>query len=648
MPTMPMLAPKLAEDKPDRTTEMPPSDQADTQEFAQESATIKKPGLEPIHDHLKNSTLTTSEEDASDGIPTKRPTKIAASENLDSTSKATKDLADCGMVEGSGDTEGSTAGSTDARMDPKPSEKVKSGKGNKISGSGEFSDDDSQDDDDINAAISEEDDLAYTAEGQKLYKQRATKRIKLFGQYLWNVEYRMGFLESELKNLKGDKLETQQKDNAEKVSAATSEVIPSIRRLNWADYKGDSQDAPELGTSAISQRFTSEGIKGRQSLQEKGEPHFAKASVDQHDAIPGKHQHHVLEVLIEEPGIQKRRRVRKYNEDENITKISGRNTTTYQESDVIPAQTSKTTLQCPERLRICSKPLAEILHRISISDPEGGVPQWGAPYIVFLRPFKFFVLYQTEIRDTLKDLEKKWQSKEQPSSGEKTGQHNPEERQGEANNGIEVEDTKEDIATLEPAADTAMKTPAFEALEPLRLLVEFLDNDLKSTFALLRQIDAKEARSIVFADLWHLYKYGQEVRAPDDKLQVFKVAKFTGGRDLLTKSMLPSDPKVPSSCLDREESNGAFFIECYRYDFDGTQYGPVHKMFKIHRYEGLRDIRSLQVYPLCYDPEHQKERNRLVQRGEKFMTLARVNKTAHKTYRGLSLDEHAEEVSQVW
>lgn len=170
---------------------------------------------------------------------------------------------------------------------------------------------------------------------------------------------------------------------------------------------------------------------------------------------------------------------------------------------------------------------------------------------------------------------------------------------------------------------------------------------MKSTFALRKQIKAKEALSIEFADLWHLYEYGQEGRTPDDKLQVFKVARFTGGRDLLSKLIPPYVPGIPSSCIEREESNGGFFIECYRYDFNGSRYGSVQNTFEIRRYEGLRDITSLPIYPLSLDSEHQRQRTKLIERGEKYLALARVNKTAHKTYRGLSLDAHAEEVSQV-
>ncbi|KAM0800054.1 P-loop containing nucleoside triphosphate hydrolase protein, partial [Usnea florida] len=168
-----------------------------------------------------------------------------------------------------------------------------------------------------------------------------------------------------------------------------------------------------------------------------------------------------------------------------------------------------------------------------------------------------------------------------------------------------------------------------------------MDNDLKSTFALRRQINSKENCPIAFSDLWHLYEHGQEVRTPGDQIQVFRVAKFTGGRDLLCESP-PQD--VPLSCIERQDSKGIFFVECYSYDFNGTQYGPVQTMFEIRRYEGLRDITSLQVYPLWFDPDHQNKRVQMLRRGDKFIALTRANRTAHKSYHGLTLDEHAEEI----
>lgn len=660
MLTMLTSASEPAHGKPSHTTELPPPDHADTRK----GATRIKLSPEPNLDQVKPSTPTTSEEDASGGIAAKKTTRNAASEHLDSTSLTTKELGSVGTVEGD------IEGSTNENVDQTHNEKTKQGEdekepnrgaigdGNtqdendKISRKDENRGDDTKDEDDIDDEISREEDLAYSAKGQELRKKRAPKHVEQFGQDFRTVEDRMTFLEEELKKLRGDDLGSKLKDDTEEKSEKPTElprVIPSIRRLKWVDYRPslNVQEASEPRTPQASQRSTWAGLKVRLNLQTEGETEFAEVSDDQRDVTPGattKQQHHVLEVLIEDPKINKRRRVRKHTDVEPIKKTSIRDAGTYRKTDTTTTLTSKAILQCPERVRICSKPLLAILR--NMMGPEG--PEWNIPHMVFLRPFKLFVLYETEIRDALKGLEKSWMSKEQNLSAEKGGERKPKEQHGEGHKSNDEEDKKnqkDETKALDPTADTVVKTDTFEALAHLRLLVEFLDHDLKSTFALRRQIALKETCPIAFADLWHLYEHGQEVRTPDDNLQVFKVARFTGGRDLLRETLPPDSPEVPLSCIEREESNGAFFLECYRYDFNGSQYGPVHNMFEIRRYEGLREIRSLPVYPLCFDPEYKTERAQLIQRGEKFMALARANETAHKTYCGLSLDEHAEEVS---
>lgn len=57
---------------------------------------------------------------------------------------------------------------------------------------------------------------------------------------------------------------------------------------------------------------------------------------------------------------------------------------------------------------------------------------------------------------------------------------------------------------------------------------------------------------------------------------------------------------------------------------------------------------ALPVYPLQCDPDHESIREAMVTRGESFAVLSNPQRTAHKQYRGLTLDKHPEQVkSQV-
>ena len=636
---------------------------------ASKERSMPQPSLKPGLNHLKPTTSTTSEEDPSDKKSANQTTVKAATEILEKSSQSEKIEAGSDVVAGSVGAEGSAANPSDTKLDLRSEEDAESEQQDEVSREEKFNDEDSQDTHDIKNEIDREEGLTYTAEGQELYKRRAEKRIAQFEPYFRSVEYRMNFLEKALKELRGDDQKAEAKpqivvektpqaisepiektppavsEPIEKTPPTVSEIILSIRRMNWAEFKPyeRSKDSQEP-----SQRFTFDRLKVRPNLQEEMESRPTKVSGNQPDGTPGamiKTRHHVLEVLVEDPGASKRRRVRKQIDDGTIAKGSSQKAKACQKGDTTISQPSPVIetpiLQCPERVRICSMPLLQIIGRLIDLERHYW---WDMSHTVFLRPFKFFVLYEAEIRVALNNLERRWQTTGQSTPMEQTSGRRKEDQKAEAGKSNDRGSQNHDTETNDVSLDPAEKTDTLEALEHLRLLVEFLDNDLRSTFALRRQIKSKKDCPIAFSDLWHLYEHGQEVRTPGNQIQVFIVAKFTGGRDILC-GYSPEDGPDHMSGGVRRESKGSFFVECYSYDFDGKKYGPVRTMFEIRRYEGFQDITSLQVYPWCFDPDHQNERYRLAGRGEKFLALAAINKTSHKKYRGISLDEHAEEVS---
>ena len=117
-------------------------------------------------------------------------------------------------------------------------------------------------------------------------------------------------------------------------------------------------------------------------------------------------------------------------------------------------------------------------------------------------------------------------------------------------------------------------------------------------------------------------------------------SQFTGGREILDAEKDPPENQASIEGLP----NGVFILECFYYAFDGLQYGPVQKTIPIRRYEGERDINSLQVYPLVLDQNPEATQIRLIQRGHIFANLSQSSTTAHRQYSGLTLDEPKEEV----
>lgn len=377
MSSLPSPITKSAEGKANLTAEITPTEE----DGARKERSMPQPILEPSLHHLKPTTFTTSEEDASGADSTNQTAAKAATETLEKSSQSEKIEAGSNAIVGSGGMDTTTANQTDAQLDSDSKEKAKSEKQDQVSCGEENSNEDSQDTDDSGEESDESDSVVYTAERRNHDRRRAKSRVKHFGPYFRSVEHRMRLFEEELEKLKGDntmaKAEPQLlvkkspslvSEPIEKTPAAVSKIIPSIRRMKWADFKPSerSKDSQKL-----SQRYTWDRLKIRPNLQEEMESKPTKESGNQQDGTPGtmiKDRHHVLEVLVEDPGASKRRRVRKQIDDGTIAKGSSQKAKTYQKGDTTVSQPSSVIetpiLQCPERVRICSMPLLQILGRL--------------------------------------------------------------------------------------------------------------------------------------------------------------------------------------------------------------------------------------------------------------------------------------------
>jgi hypothetical protein len=170
-------------------------------------------------------------------------------------------------------------------------------------------------------------------------------------------------------------------------------------------------------------------------------------------------------------------------------------------------------------------------------------------------------------------------------------------------------------------------------LHQLKLLVEVLDLDLQPMFDLRREIREGTLVNIAFQDLWHLFEIGQDVKTSYAESQVYRVIRWTGGRpDFAAR---PPD----LSNLRTESWNLNFIVDCAYTDFDGILYTPIQKTFAIRKYDGEREITSLPIFPLAFDPDHVKLRKQLSARGNTWLQLTQADQSTHRHYTGLTMDE---------
>ena len=437
-------------------------------------------------------------------------------------------------------------------------------------------------------------------------KEQSTAYVKHVGTYFSAVETRIGFLERELDKLRpsgpsSNRWAEPKTDSGNEELSEACKLIPDISYVSWSSFKPDLAAEPHI-------------------LRELKKDHYtAKAPT------------HVLEVLVGRhwSGLT-------HQFDDSL----GKDTKAKSGDGVVASIPAADRAQRAERLRINSKPLLELLSELC--GAQSGIPTEPSR-TVFLRPYKLFMVFEKEIREQFELLK----TKNETIDG-LAGSTKPKDVQiatsGHATT-ANTNDKGEEHLEQDGEATTYGKDGKRDvdsrkvALQHLGLLERFFDNDLRSTFELRSNLKTGKARNIEYADLWHLYEPGQEIRSADNQLQIYHVTKFTGGRDTLCKKESCAR-EVPGSCITRGD---VFSVECYRYDFDGIYYGPVFETFTIRNYEGPREITSLPVYPWLFDPNYSEEKKKLLKRGRKFIDHS-IHETSHKAYTALSLDDSAEEV----
>jgi len=181
--------------------------------------------------------------------------------------------------------------------------------------------------------------------------------------------------------------------------------------------------------------------------------------------------------------------------------------------DPLSSATDATVHHTPRRLRIRPKLLAMHLARVTQqffvpSNAYGLVEEEMSSSMVLIRPFKVLVVFEAAIRTSVHELEAKIQKKDTELS-------KPSEKAQEPSETLRTEYNDSDLLT------------------DLKLLVEFLDIDLKSTFDLRASVKDGTAMTIEFPDLWHLFEPGEDVITQSTRTTMFRVVNFTVSLRLL-------------------------------------------------------------------------------------------------------------------
>ncbi|KAI0548228.1 hypothetical protein F4679DRAFT_551690 [Xylaria curta] len=225
--------------------------------------------------------------------------------------------------------------------------------------------------------------------------------------------------------------------------------------------------------------------------------------------------------------------------------------------------------------------------------------------IVFLQPFKLFVAHEAAIRQSLRDLEEK--------------DYNLSLQQ-------EVPPQKNDNRTAYNEKDLLLD---------LKLLVKFMDEDMRPTFDLRQSIKEGSATEIEYQDLWHLFAYGDTVLVQSDRSHAYRVLNFTGGRDILIDRLSPGEATQPVMA--------GFMIDCLSIKFNGLSYIPQLDTFSISPFVGRQPIRSLSIYPLKFDKDSEILKRDMIAQGKRYVDVT-IPSQSHRHLLGRTLDEPSHEI----
>lgn len=272
---------------------------------------------------------------------------------------------------------------------------------------------------------------------------------------------------------------------------------------------------------------------------------------------------------------------------------------------------------------------------------------------VLIRPFKYLVWYEAEIRQFCKDLELDYEQAEAEAQADL--EHSSQNLGLKAANIAAAikDDEKSDkeTETLRQAADRAK-----QERDEFRCLLEFMDRDMADIFDIKHQISDKTLKELAYEHLWQLFRPGDIVHHPNaqdegSRYQAYRIIHVTGGRvcfDTGKKSSFnavrdrnwESESETEERCREAVSTSDhemtSFIIDCFYIEFDGHRIGPRPKRFVVPRYKGTLPISSLPLYPSFLHPDNQRIQETLIARGKQFVEL---EAGIHKKYEGITIRE---------
>ncbi len=426
-------------------------------------------------------------------------------------------------------------------------------------------------------------------------KKAAPKRVRQHFEYIKLMEDRMQFLEKKVKILSKEPEQPPE-------SVPPPSLILSSCEMTWSEFKSPSA------------------------------------------------RKHVIDVLLGDPHVDMRRTRFHSQISHAMSRHLSVETVAFQPR--LSQDVSEIRSLLPERIRINSSLVIKILTKIT------AVPI-DVEHFVILRPFKLLINYDREIREFLDGLEEKWKGitlTHTEASGSNTTKPahngNTAANSSRGQGGRDAEMASDSLGSQNVAGVTDdgdledLSSDSEAALKRLRVLVRFMDHYIDLP---VKKLVNDPSPNVYFADLWHLFKPGEEIYWPaarfqGGQIQAFRIIHTSGGRKYLM-GVEPEDSKNSNEDWDSyHEKISPFTVTCVYVTFDGKEFSGVQTSFEIREYARTRLITSLFPCPLKYAENSALLKRELRERGKRYLELVQEK---HNHYTGLTKEPMEEIDSQI-
>lgn len=314
----------------------------------------------------------------------------------------------------------------------------------------------------------------------------------------------------------------------------------------------------------------------------------------------------------------------------------------------------------PERIRINSKPIIDNLSKLH--GKELCAQQKSRTSVVMLRPFRMLNKYAEDVRELCVKHADTASPDLDHSISDTAAESAKEPQQSET--GPQQSESTGDVLksppNQQPVTDPSEKA---ETVEHLNCLRDFLDNYISKK---TEYLNSTRCEKIVFSDIWYLFTPGTLVISSNGK-QAYRVASLRSKRHKVTDLWAAYRDSILKK--DKEDDRSDITITCLFVHFDGRSLGPAVNTFSINKFDGEKDVTSLDIYPLRFqilkeiserslkssvdsavgdkgevETGIQELRDRLIKRGKLFVSVAGVK---HMYYTGLTVDTREDIESQV-